>query len=89
MQQQVFSFMGRRIELWVHPEPDHMATVIRTSRTFYELDVLMKCREIYMPGTSIIDVGANIGNHAIFLAPSWMLRSMRLSLSGQIILCCR
>ena len=66
MQQQIFNFMGRRIELWTHPDPDHMAAVIRTNRTFYELDVLMKCREIYLPGTAIIDVGANIGNHAIF-----------------------
>jgi protein O-GlcNAc transferase len=66
MQQHIFTFMGRRIELWAHPDPDHMAAVIRTNRTFYELDVLMKCREIYLPGTAIIDVGANIGNHAIF-----------------------
>ncbi len=66
MQQQIFTFMGRRIELWTHPDPDHMAVAIRTSRTFYELDVLMKCREVYWPGTAIIDVGANIGNHAVF-----------------------
>lgn len=39
---------------------------IRASRTFYELDVLLKCRERYMPGTAIIDAGANIGNHAVF-----------------------
>jgi FkbM family methyltransferase len=66
MQQQIFTFMGRRIELWAHPDPDHMAMAIRTNRTFYELDVLMKCREVYLPGTAIIDVGANIGNHAVF-----------------------
>lgn len=39
---------------------------IRAGRTFYELDVLLKCRELYLPGTKIIDVGANIGNHAVF-----------------------
>jgi len=66
MQKQVFDFMGRRIELWTHPEPDHMARVIRGNRMFYELDVLMKCREIYLPGTAVLDVGANIGNHAVF-----------------------
>jgi FkbM family methyltransferase len=66
MQQHVFTFMGRRIVIWSHPDPDHMAMTIRNSRTFYELDVLMKCREVYLPGTSIIDVGANIGNHAVF-----------------------
>jgi FkbM family methyltransferase len=66
MQKQIFDFMGRRIELWTHPEPDHMARVIGASRTFYELDVLMMCREIYLPGTAIVDVGANIGNHSVF-----------------------
>lgn len=39
---------------------------IRASRTFYELDVLLKCRERYLPGTAIIDAGANVGNHAVF-----------------------
>jgi FkbM family methyltransferase len=66
MQKNVFEFLGRRIELWTHPDPDHLARAIRGNRTFYELDVLMKCRELYLPGTAIIDVGANIGNHAIF-----------------------
>ncbi|WP_158925168.1 FkbM family methyltransferase [Acidisphaera sp. S103] len=66
MQKQIFEFMGRRIELWAHPDPDHMGRMIRGNRSFYELDVLMKCREVYLPGTAIIDVGANIGNHAVF-----------------------
>lgn len=68
MQKQLIEFMGHRFELWLHPDPDHLATVIKASRTFYELDVLMKCREIYLPGTSIVDVGANTGNHTVFFA---------------------
>ena len=66
MQKQIFSSLGRRIELWAHPDPDHMGRTIRVNRSFYEIDVLMKCREIYLPGSAIIDVGANIGNHAVF-----------------------
>jgi FkbM family methyltransferase len=66
MQKQIFEFLGRRIELWAHPDPDHMGRTIRVNRSFYEIDVLMKCREIYLPGSAIIDVGANIGNHAVF-----------------------
>jgi FkbM family methyltransferase len=66
MQKQIFEFMGRRIELWTHPDPDHLGRMIRGNRSFYELDVLMKCRELYLPGTAIIDVGANIGNHTVF-----------------------
>ena len=66
MQKQIFEFLGRRIELWTHPDPDHMGRMIRGNRSFYELDLLMKCRELYLPGTAIIDVGANIGNHTVF-----------------------
>ena len=66
MQKHVFEFLGRRIELWTHPDPDHLGAAIRSGQTFYELDVLMKCRELYLPGTTIIDVGANIGNHSVF-----------------------
>jgi FkbM family methyltransferase len=68
MQRQSIEFMGRRLDILLHPDPDHLATVIKANRTFYELDVLMKCREIYLPGTTIIDVGANIGNHTLFFA---------------------
>ena len=66
MQKQIFEFMGRRIELWTHPDPDHMGRMIRGNRSFYELDLLMKCRELYLPGTAVVDVGANIGNHTVF-----------------------
>ena len=68
MQKHVFGFQGRRIELWTHPEPDYLNSVISRGQTFYELDVLMKCRERHLPGTAIIDVGANIGNHSVFYA---------------------
>jgi FkbM family methyltransferase len=68
MQKQIIHFMGRRFELWLHPDPDHLAAVIKASKTFYEIDVLMKCREIYLPGTTIVDVGANTGNHTMFFA---------------------
>lgn len=66
MKQQIFEFLGRRIELWTHPEPDHMGRSIRAGRTFYEADVLLRCRERHLPGTAIIDAGANIGNHTVF-----------------------
>lgn len=68
MQLHTFDFLGRRIALATHPYPDHLARAIGGARTFYELDVLMKCRERHLPGTAAIDVGANIGNHTVFLA---------------------
>ena len=68
MQKNVFSCLGRRIELWTHPEPVLLATLIRSTGRFYEPDVLAKVQEIYLPGTTIVDVGANIGNHTVFFA---------------------
>ena len=68
MQSTTFGFLGRRIELWTHPEPDHLAGVIRSTQSFYEPDVLLKCRELHIPGTTVVDVGANIGNHTVFFA---------------------
>jgi FkbM family methyltransferase len=68
MQKHVFECLGRRIELWTHPEPDHLARVICSQRTFYEVDLLLKSRKVCLPGTAIIDVGANIGNHSVFFA---------------------
>ena len=47
---------------------EHFARFYRATGGFYELDVLLKCRELYFPDTTIIDVGANIGNHTIFFA---------------------
>lgn len=67
-QKNVFNFLGRRIELWTHPEPDHLAVLIRATGCFYEPDVLLKAQEIHLPGTIIVDAGANIGNHVVFFA---------------------
>ncbi len=68
MQETRFGLLGRQIALWTHPEPEHLGAVIRQTRTFYEIDLLMKCREIYIPGSAVVDVGANIGNHTVFFA---------------------
>jgi len=68
MQKHQFSCLGRRIELWTHSRPDHLAMVIGSTGHFYEPDVLTKVREIYLPGTAIVDVGANVGNHTVFFA---------------------
>jgi FkbM family methyltransferase len=35
---------------------------------FYELEALDRVREIYVPGTTIFDVGANIGNHTLYFS---------------------
>lgn len=66
MEQHVFACLGHRIVLATPGGDDLISTAIRNARNFYEADVLAKCREIYLPGTAVVDVGANIGNHTVF-----------------------
>lgn len=57
-----------RIEA-VHPS-DHIFRMIRGNGTFYELDLLEHLRTLFSweERPVVIDVGANIGNHAVFFA---------------------
>ena len=68
MQCHAITVAGRRFDLFLHADPDHLARVVKATGAFYEMDVLMKCREIHVPGTTILDVGANVGNHTLFFA---------------------
>lgn len=54
----------------LHPSPDYVSDVIRASGDFYERAVLDHLRDrlaLRAPGV-IVDVGAMIGNHAVYLA---------------------
>lgn len=42
------------------------SSCVRTN--FFEIDVLERCRRYVPQGASIIDAGANIGNHAVYFA---------------------
>lgn len=68
MQRTEFTCLGTRVALWAHPDPDHLGRAIREGRGFYEADVLLRSRELYLPGTVVVDAGANIGNHTVFFA---------------------
>ncbi len=68
MQATQIDCMGKRLTLWTHDDPDPLARVITRGRYFHEGDLLMACRTAYLPGTVVIDVGANIGNHTVFFA---------------------
>lgn len=45
---------------------DHIMKHCRTSGTFYESDLLERTRHLIRPNDFVIDVGAHIGNHAMF-----------------------
>ena len=63
-------FEGRDFEIW-GIEGDHILERIRRTGVFYELDLLLYMRRAMRRagklGGLAIDVGANIGNHSIFI----------------------
>ena len=67
MQYFQFRHKGQTIQFFTHDAPDYLGKVIGDSNQFYELDLLKKASKVWNGGT-IIDVGANIGNHTIYFA---------------------
>lgn len=61
---------GRVFRLEGVHDGDHLMKLIARSGTFYEIDLLTYIESIkgYLPSGVAVDVGANIGNHAIFFA---------------------
>lgn len=47
---------------------DHIFQSIAQSHQFYESELLYATRRLISPGDLVVDVGANIGNHALFWA---------------------
>jgi hypothetical protein len=47
---------------------DLIQRIILRSNNFFEIDVLERCRRYIPQGATIIDAGANIGNHAVYFA---------------------
>jgi len=56
------------VSLHTHDQPDHLFNHFSQHKCFYELDLLEAAGQLYRKGSWIIDVGANIGNHAIYFA---------------------
>lgn len=54
---------------FTHDDPaDHIFSILRRTGAFYEGDMLQQMVALLHPGDLVLDVGANIGNHAVFLA---------------------
>lgn len=49
---------------------DHILRTIRQTNNFYEKELLDASRQFLRSGDSIVDVGSNVGNHAVYWASS-------------------
>ena len=64
-----FSYHGRDITFIGSSENEYIFDQINRSKTFYEEDLLESVSYLGLePGQTVIDVGANIGNHTVYLA---------------------
>lgn len=60
---------GRRLRLHLpNRETDHVQRGIATRRRFYEGDMLGHMEAMLRPGELVVDVGAYIGSHVVYLA---------------------
>ena len=58
--------IGKVIQLYLPNKEDHIQKIIRTTRNFYEIEMLEDIKGRTPPNSVIVDVGANIGNHSVF-----------------------
>lgn len=61
-------FDGRTFSLSHSDDDDHIFRTIRSTRRFYESDLLERLAQLVRPGDLVVDAGANIGNHTVFFA---------------------
>ncbi|MBO9331369.1 FkbM family methyltransferase [Achromobacter xylosoxidans] len=62
-----FSHKGKRVEFSLPDTKDHIQKIIRSQHTFYELEMLDDMASRVRPGSCVLDIGANIGNHSVYL----------------------
>ncbi len=63
-----FNHHGRDFTIWVNEPADAIQEMIVRSRDFYEVDLLQFLQSMLPPSSTIVDVGANIGNHTIYFS---------------------
>lgn len=63
----VFEFKGRSFS-FVSPDGDWIGGLVARTSSFYEREMLEDLLPVLQPGSLVLDVGANIGNHTLFFA---------------------
>jgi FkbM family methyltransferase len=69
MRQIEIKCFGRKIPLWRHDFPEDLCDTIEKQGNFLEIEVLAELIPKFIYGQkTILDVGANIGNHTVFFS---------------------
>lgn len=74
---------GRRFRLSFADSDDHIARTIRDTGTFYEFEMLTDIRSRLFFAECVVDVGAHVGNHAIFFAAALGIRTVAFEPTAQ------
>ena len=67
MHQSDIHYLGEKTTLYLH-DNEAISAIIEQSGTFYEAEILHFLKQNFPKQRTIIDVGANIGNHALFFS---------------------
>jgi len=62
----IFNYNNKRIQLFLPNIGDHIQQQIIIKKKFYEEPLLLRIKKYIKPNSFIIDIGSNIGNHAVF-----------------------
>ena len=62
-----WTYGGRKVSMVTAGINDHITGQLIARKTFYELDLLEKIRELGIGGL-YVDIGAHIGNHSVYFA---------------------
>lgn len=63
-----FSYSGKIVKFILPELSDWIQKIIFTTRNFYEVEMLEDIKNRVGRDKTIVDIGANIGNHSVFLA---------------------
>lgn len=63
-----FKHGKENFSLSFYSESDHLFKVVQRTGDFYEVEALKYIRSMGINGDFVVDVGANVGNHAVFFA---------------------
>jgi FkbM family methyltransferase len=71
-----FKWEGHGISLRFPSADDHVAKIVRHTKAFYEMEMLLDVRSRLFFAKCAVDVGAHVGNHSVFFALALGMRTL-------------